>query len=275
MGKYGVKVSQQGIDISRAADYQKVLDSDWKFLDIYDEIDVDITFDFSTQPTGFYLLPLYIHSLNYVAGFEFFPSTQSKTTAGFMTMDKNTILQYLRGDKRGIYFLINPSLTAGRLVGKLRVFTINILEEYTAPTVYKFTTAVQPPGRYGAKFIDKHQGVGNIDSEDMEPFTLNTRGKQISIHKHGLVMANGTVVVKHDIGYPPSYLICKVDSAAEWSSFYARPNYDSDLVAGPLLSSFYLAQQLDKDTLSFRGVQVTLSGYYAFVILKDPMEIAG
>ena len=48
MGRYGVQISQQGIDVSRAADYQKVLDSNWKFLDIAVEKDVDATYNNTT-----------------------------------------------------------------------------------------------------------------------------------------------------------------------------------------------------------------------------------
>lgn len=272
MGRYGVKISQQGIDISRAADYQKVLDSDWKFLDIFQEIDIDITFSFVGRPTGTYLVPLIIHALGHVAGYEFFASVSTAAGGGFT--NARNVKSYIFGDDVGVYFQTYGG-DSGRIKGKLRVYTINILEEYQAPTVYTISAAIQPPGKYGAKFLDLNRGIGNIEDENMEPFTLNTRGKQISIHKHGVATGSGNLEVTHNIGYPPSYMIAKITQASTLGSNFPDLKYSGTQVVSPLTTSFYLARPLNANTMRFNGVQTGLFGEYAYVILKDPMEIAG
>jgi hypothetical protein len=279
MARNGVVVSQQGIDISRAADYQKVLDSNWKFLDILEEIDVDISFNYNSGPTRMNLIPIYEHGLGYVTAFEFFPSKKSGGSA--FNGDYTYAHKFIRGDDQKIYAevfysAVNPDYGAGRIVGKLRVFTLNILENYTAPSVYQFSTTEQPPSRYGAKFLNLQKGVSTVDDEDLSNYTLNTKGKQTSIHKHGMAQANESLTIVHDVGYPPSYLLCGVNEAKDYTDFQGGyPKYNSPQNVGGLVNSYYLAKA-DPTTIEFRGVQSTLGDRkFGYVILKDPAEIAG
>ena len=81
MARYGVQISQQGVSIERAADYQKVLDSNWKFLDIAFEVDIDVKIGMGARPNGYYLVELFNHGLGYIPAFEFITSpltTESK-----------------------------------------------------------------------------------------------------------------------------------------------------------------------------------------------------
>lgn len=268
MGRYGVQISQQGIDVTRAADYQKVLDSNWKFLDISLDIPIDKTITISG--TGIRLFEIASHALGYVPGFEFMPSALSISP---VYTDYAGVHEFIKADNQKVYAEISFPGTY-RIVGRLRVFTLNIMDEYAAPSLGNNSLSPAASSRYGAKFLDLNKGMGDIDDEDMIPFTLNTRGKQMSIHKHGTQVANevnGTLNIRHDVGYPPTYLICRVIEKSTVT--YVWP-YTVERVSGGLVSSFFSAKA-DPTNIEFRGAQSGLFGRYGYVILKDPAEIAG
>lgn len=275
MGRHGVQISQQGIDISQASDYQKVLDSNWKFLDILDEVDIDITVAPSGIPNGFVATPIYRHNLGYLTGYEFRPSSKS---SGLSLTDKELYNQYILGDTKNIYFtFVYTGTQSARLVGRLRVYNINIAEEYQAPNIPSTTSSVSPTSRYGAKFVDLNRGVSDIDDESMLPFTLNTRGKQLSIHKHGAVTPATTtslsLEVPHNVGYPPSYLIAKIKNKKDWDSVYAYPYGDEQETISGLTQTYYLAKP-SATSVIFRSPLSAFTEKHAYIILKDPAEIA-
>lgn len=279
MARYGVQISQQGIPVDRAADYQKVLDSNWKFLDIAFEVDIDIKISLNGPTNGYTAIPILQHGLGYIPAFEYIPSPETVEYTPEPVVNFSGYLDSLRlikADNQNVYANILYYGTAinMRLRGKLRVFALDIMTEYLAPTIPVTTTAKTPVSRYGAKFLNLNRGKGDIEDESMLPFTLNTRGKQISVHKHGTQRTdNGLLTITHGVGYPPTYLICKLEEKDEWASVYPYP-FDSQYIVGSLVSAYYLAK-LTKDTIEFRGVQSTLQGLYGYIILKDPAEIAG
>jgi len=275
MARYGVQISQQGIDVTKAADYQKVLDSNWKFLDILDEVDIDITIRPSGVPNGFIVTDLYKHNLGYITGYEFRPSS---LCSGAGT-DINSYTSFLRGDRNNIYctFLYTGSQYI-RLSGKLRVYNINIAEEYESPNTPVTSISRSPVSRYGAKFLDRNRGDSSIDDETMYPFTLNTRGKQLSIHKHGTATPvdqySLVLNVTHNVGYPPSYMIAKMYNKSDWSGIYTYPYGNESETISVLTQTYYLAKTTATD-IEFRGYQSAFGTKHAYIILKDPSEIAG
>lgn len=279
MGRYGVEISQQGIPVDRAADYQKVLDSNWKFLDIAFEVDIDIKIGLSGVSNGFYPIEIFAHNLGYLPAFEFIPSPLTKelnNQNNVLTNGYRESLSLIRADNQKVYanILYSGSNIEMRLVGKLRVFALDILTEYMAPTVAITTTSKSPQSRYGAKFLDLNKGKGDIDDETLYPFTLNTRGKQMSIHKHGTQRTDaGLLTITHNVGYPPTYMICKFEEKSNWGRYYPYP-FKTDYVVGSMVTAYYLAKLTPK-TIQFKGVQAALQGLYGYIILKDPAEIAG
>lgn len=277
MGRYGVQISQQGIDINQASDYQKVLDSNWKFLDILDEVDIDITVTPSGIPNGFVATPIYRHNLGYLTGFEFRPNSLCKGLNTTLVYQYNGLV---KADTKNIYLtFVYTGTQSIRLVGKLRVYNINITEEYQAPNIPETTSTISPTSRYGAKFIDLNRGVSDIEDESMFPFTMNTRGKQLSIHKHGTVSpANGSSMVlpvTHNIGYPPSYMIAQINNKSDWASstIYPYPYGDEPAIINALSQS-YLVAMLSNTDITFRAVQTAFTTKHAYLILKDPAGIS-
>ena len=279
-GRYGIVISQQGLDVDRAADYQKVLDSRWKFLNIAVEKTIDVTISVTSGANGFYTFPIYEHKLGFLPAFEFFVSSATKETNGQTNVLYNGYLSahgLIRADSQKLYctvFYSDGYPVEMRLVGKLRIFALDILTEYQAPQIPVTTTQPSPPSRYGAKFVDLNLGTTDIEDEGMYGFTLNTRGKQMSIHKHGTVRASGGLLtVVHNTGYPPSYMVCYMEERAGWTGFYKYPHIE-DVVVGGLTTSYYLATPTATD-ITFKGIQSTIQGRFGYIILKDPVEIAG
>lgn len=278
MGRYGIQVSQQGIPVERAADYQMVLDSNWKFLDVAYDMSVDMLINITGPTNGFYVIPIFQHSLGYLPAFEFMVSslTADGSNSKVLFSDVRQVLQNIRADSKNVFasFVYVGNPISIRLVGRLRVFALDILTEYQAPTVTPLGAAEPRGSRYGAKFLDLNKGNGDIEDETMYPFTLNTRGKQISIHKHGTKYAASSVLtLQHDVGYPPTFMLAKIEEKSAWQSIYPYP-YAEDTIIGSMTSSYFTAL-VDPVNIEFRGVQSSIVGRFGYIILKDPAEIAG
>lgn len=76
--------------------------------------------------------------------------------------------------------------------------------------------------------------------------------------------------IEHDVGYPPSFLLAQVNRD-ENPPYYSNPN---DLYIGPMLWTTLIQFKVDAKFLTFRGIQAQPQGWFGYVILKDPAEIA-
>lgn len=76
----------------------------------------------------------------------------------------------------------------------------------------------------------------------------------------------------HGVGYPPTFLIAPTN----WQDFYNPfPNDpETETYLGALLQRPPTFMRADKDNLSFFGVGSVFFGTFAYVFLKDPVEIA-
>jgi len=279
MQRYGAVFSQQGIDWRRANDYQKVMDSRWKFLDIYIEKYIDITFNLAGQPNGFKKLLLWRHSLPFAPAFEIQISKKSISSDPF-NFNPGQIAQECYSYPDGIYFTI-PFWDSGfdgptvRIRGMLRVYDLDLRETYKAPSSVLGLAQPSPNARYGAKFLDPNRGGTNINESDPRKYTLYTPAKQISVHISGVFQADdGLLKVVHDVGYPPSYLLCSAfDENGSPGSNIIAPR--GQFVYGALFESYANARANARD-ISFTGVQSSLGDRkFGCVILKDPAELAG
>lgn len=274
MARYGAVFSQQGIDWRRANDYQKVMDSRWKFLDIHREQYVDVSFDLTGQPDGLKKLLIYRYSLPYTPAFEARLSSQTRSGDPFLNGPRSA--ENLRSYADGIYYVFyyqaSFNYAAIRIKGFLRIYALDLRETYKAPSSVLTTAKSAPNARYGAKFLDPNRGGTNIRESDPRKYTLYTPAKQISIHMCGIQeTVAGELPLTHDVGYPPSYMLCKAYDDNPNSGTPAPPG---EIIYSPLYESFANARA-NANTITFRGVQSTLAGKYGYIIQKDPVEIAG
>jgi len=276
-GRYGAVFSQQGIPIQRANDYQKAMDSRWKFLNIHVERYIDVTFNMTGHTTGWKRLKVYGHTLPYAPAFEVILSSMSVSSDAFLT-DPGKMSGNLRSFPDGIHYTFfwdsGFNTNTVRIKGFLRVFKLDLREIYKAPSSVLTTAKPQPNARYGAKFLDPNRGGTNINDNTPRSYSLYTPAKQISMHMHGTIKAvAGVVNLVHEVGYPPSYMLCSAYSKSE--SAVPSALQDDELEFGPLFES-YAKAKATADTILFQGVQTSLgTRRFGYVILKDPVEIIG
>jgi len=184
----GVIFTQSGTPVRGSADYQRVYDSRWKFM----EIELEQTFTVSlparvgVDPTARYYdeIRFFEHRLGFIAPFKTsFPGQQS----GSFNAPAS-----LYNDKDGFYFrrlVSNLGAEAQTLTFTIRLFNLDILKDYVAPKTLPQGSS-SPRSNIGVKFLDGR--TKGVDVGDNSPFgfSVDTTKKMLSIHRHGLAKIN-------------------------------------------------------------------------------------
>jgi hypothetical protein len=247
----GIEASQTGIDLSRATDAQKVIDSRWRYFDIAYEKIISLGTVLTNRT-----IELFTHGLGFVPAFDLYiidiDTYMTGDTAGGARADSNRV--FLTGSYN------NPGLSNTKVL--LRVYNIRILEEYSAPIQQTLPAKTSKPDRFGIKITSATRAMRQ---PELSKFTVNTQGKAMAIQKHGTVVANsGTnnlAVITHNVGYPPTYLAAIAD-----------PKYQ---YVTPINPSFVpVIATANNTTLTFSGAQSVLIGTYAYIIFKELADFA-
>lgn len=179
--RYGLQISQAGIPLGRAADYQKQLDDRWPYIDIALEsaIEIDVlTWPASTEE----FVKLATHDLGYLPLFYFREETE---ILGF----DSSFGENLIATKHAIY-LVKYSGGVGpvKIKGMLRVFAVDCSNGYTAPAQDIAPYSAIADTTYGAKVLKR--GKRRIDSKSVSDFAINTEAKALAIHRSGIQHIN-------------------------------------------------------------------------------------
>lgn len=280
----GVVFSQEGIPIKRAADYQKVLDSRWRFMEVHEEVNVRLDLPVIPGSSGTWteFTPMYYHGLNFEPAF-FASISGAQNDAVQSFLPKGVV-----ADKEWIYFYRQVGVYGG--VGNptpayagninLTVFTLPFTENYTAPTepVRGGATA---QSKYGIKFVDD-TAQANIDDSGSTGFSADSTKKLLSVHKHGTVTIVSSVgSISHGVGYTPSFLFSQIrDFSGSLLTAYkgGAPGIGTQLgtrFITPLFTFAYTPiTSADSSLITFSGPISPIDGEFAYIILKDPMELA-
>lgn len=190
----GVVFTQQGVPVARSSDYQKVIDSRWQFMEVEAELDINTVLPATPaidSSRRYYEKTVILrHTLGFLPAFESTIAFNGDPIFNQVQIfaDENTV--FLR---RLITSNANPQQT---VTGFLRVYNLNILKEYAAPTEI-VSGASAPKTGFGMKFIDGK--VPNITPADdnIQGFSVDTTKKILSIHKHGLKYFNQSALEYH------------------------------------------------------------------------------
>lgn len=287
----GISVAYRGTDISNSSDYSRSIDSRWKFLEVAYEDQITINLPAiaaGADSTKGYEQRYKIvdHNLNKYPMFECSVEIVNGTPASSQSGDgKQNFWGYTfyaypfnpYSDLNTLWlfpqYYYGNGQNAVTLLVKYRVYTLDITEEYQAPTV-STPNANSGNNPTGIKILDGTQPI-DIVGKSPEGFSLDTTQKTLAVHSiHTQYIDNTNNQVNHTVGYPPTYFMmyAPYQPFSQYFSGYNIP-HRTWILSGQVFEPLVRITATN-NYLQFRGVQSVFQGTYTFVILKDPAEVA-
>lgn len=246
----GMKFSQAGIDVTKAADHELHFSSDWPTLHVMkggyvakSVADGDI---------------FYQHNLGFIPAF--IPYVYSASTGlysifrAIMAANENNIYYYAPG---------GGGSGAGRLQLGLFIFNVDITNNYKAPQVNpSLATAAIVPQSAGMRIANDGS---NLKSKDMQNYKVDTDARTPLIHavSYGVGDAIGSTSVlrnysyTHDLPYNPMFLPY-IEHPTHPGQYMSIANFAGVTTAGQTITIHDLA----------------VSQRASIVILKDPFDVS-
>lgn len=180
-GEIGAIFTQQGVSVQGAADYQKVLDSRWRFMEV--EIEQLVTVVLPARAATATIADRYFDDITVVDhNLGFFPAfeTNDTTNASILSDGQRVFVRRI---------VSTGGQPASTLTLKVRVYNLPITTEYVA--IKEFVAgSSSPESSVGIEFLDgKAPGVALGDVSPVG-FSADTRKKILSIHRHGVQYIN-------------------------------------------------------------------------------------
>lgn len=187
----GIAITQEGIDVENASDYQKVLDSRWLFFEVANDIEETISVPSLGTPAngGFQRVNIVRHNC-VRGGRPFVPAFHAGWKRNEPFIDSDDTYTYsisgVAADDTWIYFyrryingLNAPAFT---LTVSAKVYNIPILEDYLAPVEvapdsFKQNTSI------GVRALDGSDLTTTVGGHASVGYSIDTRKKILSIHK--------------------------------------------------------------------------------------------
>lgn len=265
MPRYGVAFSQQGIALDRAADYQKVLDSDWPLLtfSFIGTVRLKVNVELGAP---WRIHTLHTHNLGFLPAYFLKIKTLSPSPANS---------SYIFGDEESISVMSFPGFFAYTLEVEafLMVVDRNLSTAYTAENKQIHPGPAVGAQKYGVKIIKRG---GSINRKPKTNFSLHTNAKSLGIHKAGtastrLFGSSYRLVIDHNVGYPPTYLISQLDPNGD----LGNPNHplNNKIISRPL-NAIGGATTSTAATLTIERGAIGFVENYMYAILKDPADNA-
>lgn len=210
----GAMFSQSGVPVDQSADYQRVYDSRWRFMEI--ELETTVKFTTPAVDTEFGSVPiqrvnLVRHGIGKVPYFE----AEEGPLWGLLRADKDYV--YVEGT-----FTSQDIVAATEQSAFVRVYNIPILEEFTAPKGLPEGLS-SPRSNYGIRFLDGHTPGARLTGTDSTGRSFDSSKKMISIHKHGIAYIN------EDPDSPDPNAVARVtaiDTSTDTLTVEIHPLYD-------------------------------------------------
>ncbi len=185
----GIIFTQSGVPVQGSADYQRVFDSRWRFMEI--ELEREFTVNLPALPAvgeaaHYHDDTIVIkHGLGFVPMFETnFPDQRYIYTvlspASIFCDAQNLFIRRL---------VTTQGAEAQTLTFKVRIYNLPVLTDYTAPKGLPQGTS-SPRSNIGVKFLDGQTAGVDVGDNAVKGFSVDTTKKILSIHKHGLAKIN-------------------------------------------------------------------------------------
>ena len=276
MTKAGIRISQAGIPVDKAADYQKTIDERWpvlehQFMGILNIENISTDSEGVLNNAGGTIahIPIYKHGLGYLPAFRF----KQISYSGFDTF--SPISQSLFADETYIWLIVfkSPGAIRVNLKGWLAVVDRDCTKEFQADIDIVTSTQKSQPSQYGLKILNENIGQG-IEEKNKGGYSVNTNAKSMLIQQHGVrnVSASSVpaynVVVDHRLGYPPTYYMARRYT----HTGSANPSLGKTVIEA--IDNVIGLAKSNSITLTVAGAQAVLLGDYMFIVLKDPVDVA-
>lgn len=265
----GAEISQQGIDVSKASDDQKVLDTRWVTLNIF----VETTYTNSIQLTlnnglSIDYVIIYKHNLGYIPAFDY--SIIQNCSDGTAIFGQNII-----ADSSNVYYIPNcsvnnPPATISFTI-TLRIYDLPITQSFQAPTVQSISTVNPSASGYGVEFINPNYASPIISNDPVAEYNFSTQLKPLNILQYGTTTTQaGFINIAYNYPQYPLYMLCQYypNGYSRVGSFVKLPN--------PAVTSLGFAGgqgSINSTTITVSGVQSIFAGSFAYILFKDPIGL--
>jgi hypothetical protein len=256
MTEYGFEIAQRGVDIQKAAEWQKVASSKWAYLPIKAQgyFSLGDAQDFGDHAT------IFEHDFGYLSPFLIFVRERG---AGW-TIDRF----------KNIYN--DPT----------RLYAANGFAAYDCYWVlFDYNLDQPPPQDFGKSGSFDHTGSndegikalqtdayvrpGEIESQDYRDFSFNTGAKNMSVH-----LAGSQTISNSGSSDPNDYIIHIHHNLGYLATYLGFQYNDSTTNVPGSIQTLNNVVTDDTNILSIRGAQAVLIGKIYYIILKEPFALA-
>jgi hypothetical protein len=286
---FGASISVQGVPVKTASDNQKVIDTRWLTLDIFQDFNYSGTFSFNTSapgdgstigyPTAPYLL--YNHQQGFLPAYDYIINT-------FTCSDPTaTVYHSFYADTNNVYYApelatIQQSVSITLNI-TIRMYTLPITQTFNAPNVQQQATSTPNSSEFGVEFINPQYAAPTISNASINQFNFTTQLRPLNILATGVYALTGypdinagLVVIPYNHINPPLYMIAPYLP----NGFKKQFNFPQFGMSQPLIQPLGFSGGRGKVTsksITIGGVQGALGGvgaFYAYILLKDPLTAA-
>ena len=233
----GIEITQKGVPVERAADYQKVLDSRWLFMEVALEVDATVTIPAAVLPpsNSFQRVNVAKHNLTrqgkpFVPAFHasWLPDPQYPVGVGYNNFDVYPSAS-LYADDQYLFFYRRLFSTGGisgtpppaiTIKVKAKIYNLPITQDYLA--IQDIPTGVGKVNtRFGVTALDGSNSTATVGGTSPDGYSIDTRKKVLSVHK----------VVQKDI-YGSDYrsaLVTSINTSTDIATITTDPYENTDL----------------------------------------------
>lgn len=187
----GIEITQEGVGVDAASDYQKVLDSRWLTMEVMHELDLEISIPAMTAGStntkqmvslfkhglvrnGLPFVPAFHANWRPVGTYDIYTPAYGYGTAGIFCDDTDLFFY------RPVY--ANSTVPAFTLVIKAKIYNIPILEAYQAPVEIN-TSGTRSSSGYGVQALDGSNPSLTLGGKAAYGYSIDTKKKILSINK--------------------------------------------------------------------------------------------
>lgn len=266
MADYGMKFSQSGADINKAADHEISFTSQWPSVKILKHKLYRPVFAVGQGETA---KTLETHNFGFVPAF--IPYATDREVFSFSLgrsvmygNDKEIRLELPGGGGPSP----DPDVTIEYPQGMI-MMAIDIEQNYQAPKINPLSTPrTMGDNKYGAQFVP--EGV-NMQNKNLSRFLFNTKAKAPLIHQiaHGIAdqptissfPGGKDFVIAHDLPYDPIFFVYIEESPEFLPGYYVLRSASVGAIGAGVTASNNIIRVVNPP------------GKVSVVILKDPFEI--